>query len=63
MSKKGAQKTGSGDPGGKRKNSEMASYMAKHNIRRHTFRDPITNAIRAIGAYPGMSGKARSVEA
>lgn len=56
MSKKGAQKTGSGDPGGKRKNSEMAAYMAKHGVKRTTMRDPITNRMVACGTYPGGKG-------
>jgi len=50
---KGAQKTGSGDPGHKRKNSEMAAYMAKHGVKRTTFRDPITNNIVPMGRIPG----------
>ena len=56
MSKKGAQKTGSNDPGGKRKNSEMAAYMAKHGIKRTTFRCPITSKIVPMGSVPGMPG-------
>jgi hypothetical protein len=57
MSKKGAQKTGSGDPGGKRKNSEMAAYMAKHGVRRTTMRDPISNRIVAIKATGSLNGR------
>lgn len=53
MSKKGAVKTGSGDPGGKAKNSAMAAFMAKQGIKRTTYRDPITYAIRKVGTYPG----------
>lgn len=60
MSKKGAVKTGSGDPGHKARNSKMAAFMAKHNIRRTTFRDPITYAIVPIGTYPGTKSKARA---
>lgn len=56
MSKKGARKTGSGDPGHKRKNSEMAAYMAKKGVTRTTFRDPITNSIISMGRYPGTMG-------
>ena len=53
MSKKGAQKTGSPDPGGKQKNSSMAAYMAKMGVKRTTFRDPITNSVVPMGTYPG----------
>ena len=56
MSKKGAVKTGSGDPGHKAKNSAMAAYMAKKGIRRTTFRDPITYKIVPMGTYPGGKG-------
>lgn len=56
MSKKGAQKTGSGDPGGKAKNSAMAAHMAKKGVKRTTYRDPITNRMVPIGSYPGGKG-------
>jgi hypothetical protein len=59
MSKKGAVKSGSGDPGAKRKNSEMTAYMAKHGVKRTTFRDPITYAIVSMGTYPGTKSKVR----
>ena len=57
MSKKGAVKTGSGDPGHKARNSAMAAYMAKHGVKRTTFRDPITNNIVVMGTIPGTGRK------
>lgn len=60
MSKKGAQKTGSGDPGHSNKNKAMAAYMAKKGIRRATYRDPITYGIVPIGTYPGMPRKSEA---
>lgn len=54
---KGAQKTGGSAGRTRAANSARASYMKEHNIRRTTFRDPITGSIRAMGSYPGMEGK------
>lgn len=50
---KGAKKTGSNDPGHSNKNKMMTAYMAKHNIKRTTMRDPITNNIVPMGTFPG----------
>jgi hypothetical protein len=35
--------------------SARASYMAAHGVTRTTYRDPITNKMRAIGTYPGTT--------
>lgn len=52
----GAKKTGGGAANRRNANIAMAVYMAKHNIKRTTHRDPITNKIVANGTYPGTSG-------
>lgn len=51
-----AKKTGGTGNRLKNANQARAAFMAAHGIKRTTFRDPITNAIRPIGAYPGMKG-------
>lgn len=34
--------------------------MAAHGVKRTTFRDPITNQMRALGTYPGtVKGKSK----
>ena len=37
-----------------------AAYMAAKGVKRTTFRDPITNEMRAVGSYPGtVKGKSK----
>jgi hypothetical protein len=52
---KGAKKTGGSNR--RARDSAFARAMAVAGVKRTTFRDPITGAIRAVGSYPGMSGK------
>ena len=35
---------------------KRAAFMAKHGVKRTTYRDPITNVMRAVGTYPGVNG-------
>lgn len=37
------------------RDKSRAAYMKAHGVGRTTFRDPITNKIVPIGAYPGMA--------
>ena len=40
-----------------------AAYMAAKGVKRTTFRDPITNQMRALGTYPGtVKGKSKDNE-
>lgn len=52
-----AKKTGG--TAGRRRAADQAraAYMAEHNIRRTTFRDPITNKIKPIGSPIGVGIK------
>ena len=49
----GAKKTGGGATNRRAADVARAAYMAKHGVKRTTFRDPITNNIVACGTYPG----------
>jgi hypothetical protein len=53
-----AKKTGG--TAGRRRAADQAraAYMATHNVKRTTFRDPITNNIVACGTVPGTKRKA-----
>jgi hypothetical protein len=44
---------------GRRRAADQArgAYMALHNVKRTTFRDPITNNIVACGTVPGTMNK------
>jgi hypothetical protein len=49
----------SGGSLGRRRAADQAraAFMVKHNIKRTTYRDPITGAMRPIGTYPGVKNK------
>lgn len=55
-----AKKTGG--TAGRRRAADQAraAYMAAHNVRRTSFRDPITGSMRPLGSYPGMSSKVKA---
>jgi len=50
----------SGGSLGRRRAADQAraSFMALHNVKRTSYRDPITGAMRPIGTYPGVKTKA-----
>lgn len=52
-----AKKSGGGLGRRRAGDQARAKFMADHGIKRTTFRDPITGAMRPIGSYPGMAGK------
>lgn len=55
-----AKKTGGGSTNRRTANIAMAAYLAKHNVKRTTHRDPITGNIVANGTYPGTKSKGPS---
>lgn len=58
---KGAKKTGGSAGRQRAADSARASFMREHGIVRRTFRDPVTYGIRALGSYPGLSGKSPDI--